>query len=146
MTVHIFKRARTYGDYYLLQTIEQEDDDKHPLGGVSINNDGDLVVVARHTTASSFVYQYSKCTHEFEKVLELNTGEDHEVTAISDSKIAVGELSGLIKVYSYSTTAAECDQFGKKSYMVYNSHDPLSPFSRSVTGMDISSNLLIAKS
>jgi WD40 repeat protein len=95
MQVIVFRKSD--GNFVEIETITET----FPLSSISINPDGDMFLVARHTESSSVLYKYNECTELFTDDQELQEGEDDYATAITSSQIALGNNDGSIQVYDY---------------------------------------------
>lgn len=82
----------------LFKTINVEE----PLGEVSLEQDGDLLVVPSSINKKSFVYHFTWCQEKYEKIKELASTSYDEVTSISDKYIVQGRENGTVQINSYS--------------------------------------------
>jgi hypothetical protein len=66
-------------------------------------------VVPSLTNKKSFVYHFTWCQEEYDKMKELTSASYDGVTAMSDKYIAQGGENGNIKIHEYSWVEnAEC--------------------------------------
>ena len=72
-----------------------------PLGEVSLEQDGDLLILPSLISQKSFVYHFTWCQEKYEKVKELASSSHDEVTSMSDKYIVQGSEDGKIKVHEY---------------------------------------------
>ena len=85
--------------------VQQEVSDEGILSGLSINPDGDVILVSRYSDAVASVYQFNPCTEEYEIPSDDThthiDPRDGSAAAIDGSQIALGFSSGSIEVSDY---------------------------------------------
>ena len=85
--------------------VQQEVSDEGILSGLSINPDGDVILVSRYSDAVASVYQFNPCTEEYEiPSHDTHThidSRDCSVAAIDGLQLALGYSSGSIEVSDY---------------------------------------------
>jgi hypothetical protein len=57
----------------------------HPLGKISLNSDGDLLVVAQHAAGTSSIFKFDGCEEKFVLESSLAEGTDDSSVFITDS-------------------------------------------------------------
>lgn len=65
MEMNIKVYTQTNDQLDLTETIEQPIDNMHPLGKISLNPDGDLLVVAQHAAGTSSIFKFDECEEKF---------------------------------------------------------------------------------
>jgi hypothetical protein len=94
---HILKIAAD-GSY----TRDYEIDDQHPISAVSINEDGDMVLLSRIAKDDSTVlYRYYGCQDSFIAGEPFQSGDFDEANALNDQFIVQGNEDGSISTRTY---------------------------------------------
>ena len=85
--------------------VQQEVSDEGILSGLSINPDGDVILVSRYSDAVASVYQFNPCTEEYEIPSDGThthiDPRDGSAAAIDGLQLALGFSSGSIEVSDY---------------------------------------------
>lgn len=140
-TVQILKK----NDAHEYETFRELPVQEKPVGQVSINPDGDIVVFPLLSTSISKVYKYSACVEDFEFVVDLEASEGEPVTTtITDYSILIGMENGVTDGRGYAYDEGVCDDFGKKVELTFNVLDSVSTATRSITHLHVSGDLLLA--
>ena len=84
--------------YSLFETINIG----NPISKVSIEKDGDLLVVSSLVSQETYIYQYHICTGKYISVQNLTSEAYPELSAISSEFIVQGNEDGTIQIHSYS--------------------------------------------
>ena len=93
--VQVFRKET---GYQLFKSIEVGS----PLSKVSVEEDGDILVVPSLISPESYVYQYHQCTESYSLTKTLDSGTYDEATAINSQYILQGNFDGVIKISEYS--------------------------------------------
>jgi hypothetical protein len=133
--VQVFRKE---AEYKLFRSIEIG----IPLSKVSVEQDGDILIVPSVVLPASYVYHYHHCTEIYTLIDTLESGTYDESTAINGQYILQGNENGAIKVSEYSYTYnATCESKDSSSTLrtkssnldVQNSEHPEEDYKKMLT-------------
>ena len=102
-------------DYKLFKSIQIGS----PVSKVSVEDDGDILIVPSIISPESYVYQYHECTNIYSPIKNLSSGTYDESTAINSQYILQGNIDGSIKISEYSYIYnATCETIGNSSIII----------------------------
>lgn len=94
--VQVFSKGES--GFQLFRTIEVGS----PLSKVSVERDGDILIVPSVVDIKSYVFQYHACTENYNSLTDLISGSYDESTAMNAQFILQGKSDGSIKVTEYA--------------------------------------------
>ena len=140
MQVQVFVMEE--GKYSLFRTVQEN----FPLYDIAIHSQADMFMVNRHTDHSSVMYRYDSCTEDYELDKVFEGDSDYVAVEMTDDRIGLADLNGKVTVHDYTYLIREECSFGEKKLTSPISDVTTVAAPRSITDMDVSSELVVASS